>query len=128
MRHTIIIKLRDKLRSGAGESLIETLVSMLVASAALLMLGGAITSATRMVTKSRDTLGAYYANESFLARMPDATPDPDSLRLTATDGKITVNNQKYDVTFYVNSVFAQTPVISYDYTPDNSGGGEIIDE
>ena len=127
MRHTIIIKLRDKLRSGAGESLIETLVSMLVASAALLMLGGAITSATRMVTKSRDTLGAYYANESFLASMPDATPDPDSERLTATGGTVTVNGKGYGVTFYENRVFDYMPVISYDYTPDDSGGG-IIDE
>ncbi len=118
MRHTIIIKLRDKLRSGAGESLIETLVSMLVASAALLMLGGAITSATRMVTKSRDTLERYYANESILASMPD----PES-GLAASGGTVTVNGKGYDVTFYENRVFDYMPVISYDYAPtDNSGG------
>ena len=128
MRHTIIIKLRDKLRSGAGESLIETLVSMLVASAALLMLGGAITSATRMVTKSRDTLERYYANESILASMEDGTDSDTDRRLTVSPGTVTVNGTPCPVVFYVNSEFAQTPVISYDYTPDDSGGGDIIDE
>ena len=54
-------RINKKLRSSAGESLSETLVSLLISALALAMLAGAITAASHMITSSRDKLRTYYA-------------------------------------------------------------------
>ena len=56
-----------KLRSRAGETLTETLVALLISALALLMLAGAVTSATRVITRSKDKMTEYYAADAALA-------------------------------------------------------------
>lgn len=129
-------KVQNKLRSRAGESLVETLISLLVSSAALLMLAGAITTASRLVTTSRDTLDEYYANNERLSTMDvsmdvSGSPPPSFVsgggEITIDNDndnvEITLGNGNDEVTFYINNVFSKTPVISYHYTPDAGGGG-----
>ena len=41
-----------KLKSAAGETIGETLVALLISSLALMMLAGAVSAATRMITRS----------------------------------------------------------------------------
>lgn len=52
-------KLLKKLRSKAGESIAETLVATLIAALALVMLAGAIGSASNIITGSRKAMQAY---------------------------------------------------------------------
>ena len=52
-------KLLKKLGSKAGESIAETLVATLIAALALVMLAGAIGSASNIITGSRKAMQAY---------------------------------------------------------------------
>ena len=49
-----------KLRSCAGESIGETLIALLIAALALLMLAGAVSSASRIVTRNKAAMEDYY--------------------------------------------------------------------
>ena len=52
-------KLMKKLGSKAGESIAETLVATLIAALALVMLAGAIGSASNIINGSRKAMQAY---------------------------------------------------------------------
>ena len=54
-----------KLNQQSGESLAETLVALLIAALALVMLASMISSTTRIVTRSKETMSSYY-NENNL--------------------------------------------------------------
>ncbi len=57
-------KFAAKLKGNAGESLSEVLISLLIAALAMTMLAYAISSTSRIVTKSKDKMEKYYlANE-----------------------------------------------------------------
>ena len=49
-----------KLRSTAGESIGETLVALLISALALVMLAGAVSSASNIITRSNDAMNDYY--------------------------------------------------------------------
>ena len=58
-----------KLNSTSGESIAETLVAVLIAAIALLMLAGTINTASNLITKSKNTLDEYYhSNNKVEAR------------------------------------------------------------
>ena len=53
-------KLIKKLKSSSGESIGETLVALLIAALALLMLAVAITATTRIITNSSEKVDDYF--------------------------------------------------------------------
>lgn len=55
-------KMLKKLRSTAGESIGETLVALLISALALVMLAGAVSSASNIITRSNDAMNDYYTN------------------------------------------------------------------
>ena len=61
-----------KLRSRAGESIGETLIALLIAALALLMLAGAVSSASRIVTRNKAAMKSYYGNDTEDARSQKA--------------------------------------------------------
>ena len=67
-------KMMQKLRSRAGESISEVLIAMLVSALGLAMLAGVITTSTRIITKSRETVKTYTQAENALE-----SHDADSL-------------------------------------------------
>ncbi len=56
-----------KIKSRSGESIAETLVAVLIAALALLLLAGTINTASNMITKSKDLLDTYYTANNNLA-------------------------------------------------------------
>lgn len=64
---------RQKLKSKAGESLIETLASVMISVLGILMFAGAAASATSMITVSRSTLTAYYEQNNNLTEEKNGT-------------------------------------------------------
>jgi len=57
-------RIAAKLKGNAGESLSEVLISLLIAALAMTMLAYAISSTSRIVTRSKDKMEKYYlANE-----------------------------------------------------------------
>ena len=57
-----------KLYSRAGESIGETLIALLISSLALLMLAGAVSSASRIVTRNKTAMEDYYGKKQAEVR------------------------------------------------------------
>lgn len=65
-------KLKNKLKSKKGETITETLVSVLIAAAAMILFASMITSSQRILQKSERIMDAYYAGET---KMEEAMAD-----------------------------------------------------
>ena len=57
-------KLKNKLKSKKGETITETLVSVLIAAAAMILFASMITSSQRILQKSESIMDAYYKGEA----------------------------------------------------------------
>ena len=65
-------KLKNKLKSKKGETITETLVSVLIAAAAMILFASMITSSQRILQKSERIMDAYYDGETKMeAAMAD---------------------------------------------------------
>lgn len=96
-----------KLTSTAGESISETLISLLVASLALLMLAGAVSSATGMITRSREKLGEYYESNDKLVTVSDSTPGQVTIQSTG------LTDQTVSIQYTQNTELGDKTVVSY---------------
>ena len=109
------------MHSQAGESIAETLIALLVASLALVMLAGAISSGAAAVQKGRDKLKNYYDNTEYIVNHAggDGTDKVgnDTTEITITDNTGLVTIPKISVSYYYNKTFAKTPVITYKKSP-----------
>ena len=54
---------KKKLASRRGETIGETLIALLISALAMLMLAGAISSASNMLTRNRSSMDTYYKDE-----------------------------------------------------------------
>ncbi|MBR1560668.1 MAG: hypothetical protein IJ646_10560 [Clostridia bacterium] len=116
MKHSILMK---KLRSRAGESIGETLVSLLISALALMMLAGAISAAMRVVTTSNDKMTTYYQGDNTLAN-----PSVDSgkiMEIKLTDGTIT--STYTEVPYYMNSAFSNKTAVTYVVSGEGAAEG-----
>lgn len=106
-----ILKARTRLRSQAGESIGETLVSLLVAALALTMLAGAVSSAGRIVTLSRNKLNSYYSSANSVAQMSGTST---SGSVTITGDSIASAGETHNINMYSNSEqFGNIQVAAY---------------
>ena len=116
-----------KLNRQSGETLTETLVALLIAALALVMLAGMISSTTRIVTRSRTTMNSYYAENNMVAEQ-GASEGTAYITLGLVNGG-TEESKQYSVSVYLNDTLGNTPVVSYRVptpppspTPTPSGG------
>jgi hypothetical protein len=113
-------KLKQKLQSRAGESIGETLVSLLIAALALVMLAGAISASSGVIMKSRDKLNDYYsANEeaSGVVKMTSGgstVTDGITIKDTIEDNTRAISDQSFKVTYYKNDKFGKKTVVAYE--------------
>ena len=56
-------RIKSKLCSSIGESIGETLIALLISALALLMLAGAVSSASRIVTRNKAAMESYYGTD-----------------------------------------------------------------
>ena len=73
----VVVGLRAKVQNDSGETIAETLVSILISALALLLLATAIGTSANIVKSSRDKMDAMYAEESQLVSA-SVDVDPDS--------------------------------------------------
>lgn len=105
----MIKNLKKKLGSQTGESLAETLIALLIASLALVMLAGAMTTASSILTRSREKLegtNGYYSQTEPLVKMESGTTG--TIEITGTG-----LNQTINILYNKNDAFSKTPVIAY---------------
>lgn len=101
-------RIKGKLSSHAGESIAETLFALLISSLALIMLAGAVSSAMRVVTGSKEKIDVYYRANNVLADRSDApeTLTVDIIGLLPSGEEISVN-------YWENDTLSGVPVIAY---------------
>ena len=102
-----------KLRSKSGESIAETLVAVLIAALALLMLAGTINTASRLITRSKTALDAYYTENNKLSEHSSSNSSGTSTVTVssgagAADGWISCT-----VDLYKNDKIGSAPVVAF---------------
>ena len=100
-----------KLRSNSGESIAETLVAVLIAALALLMLAGTINTASRLITRSKTALDAYYTENNKLSEHSSSNSSGTStvtVSSGAADGWISCT-----VDLYKNDKIGSAPVVAF---------------
>jgi len=114
-------RLREKMRSTAGESLVEVLIALLIAAAAILMLGQSVSASVNMIRNSGRAMEDYYAAANILAERPadvensSVTSGMASVSITCTwDGEAMPDDVGLDpdVRYYVNLAGGEK-VVSY---------------
>ena len=118
-----------KIKNNSGESIAETLVAVLIAAFALLMLAGTVNTSTNLITRIQNKLEAYYkadnsinsflnnsSDASLLNNSSDAIADGVSfeqckvllkpaLKPASGNGVEGDSSQSWNVMLYKNSVF-----------------------
>ena len=112
--------IKDKLSGQSGESISETLVALLIAALALVMLAGAISASVGAVNKGRAKLKDYYSvNETINRRGlsgSSVSGSNVSNGIKITDTSNSIKTQEYNITYYSNGTFNNKPVVAYDYS------------
>ncbi len=120
----LIQKMKKKFGSCCGETIAETLVSLLIAALALTMLAGAMSSSLKMVTKSRNKLNAYSEKTESMVTGSGTegtiTIKVDALGTVLSDAGL--NLPEYKVQYFFNNEFNSTPVAVYKYLTPTTGG------
>ena len=117
--------IKHKLFSEAGESIAETLVALLISSLALLMLAGAVTTATRVIGQSTDKMNAYYLKDTAMI-----SGEGEDSSITVTINISNIDDDVYpslpDSTFpvdgYSNDTFPAHTVYAYTTAEAHTGG------
>lgn len=105
-------KIAQKLRSRGGESIAETLIALLISSLALVMLAGAVSSATSVVLQSKTTMTDYYKKDSGIVKR-DGTAATVNMLLKDTSADAPLAEQTISVDYYKNDTFSSKPVYAY---------------
>lgn len=111
-------KLKNKLKSKKGETITETLVSVLIAAAAMILFASMITSSQRILQKSERIMDAYYAGEAEMeaAMATGATTG-------RTDNKVTIKPANGELSYGISYKHANGQIY-VDYAtnqPQNTG-------
>lgn len=106
---------KAKLQSEKGESISETLIALLISSLALLMLAGAVTAGTRVITESVKKMDTYYVNESNMVNRIGSSPIGIKIVLKASgpEETFTLSNLPISVQCCNNDTFGHSIVYSY---------------
>jgi len=112
-------KALNKLRSRAGETIAETLISVLIGALALTMLAGAISAASNMITKSETVMKTYYESNEALGN-----PAKGGMTVALDSGSVKLfpDTTNIVVDWDYNGTFANTPVVAYK-AHEQPGGG-----
>ena len=112
MRYEII----DKLKSKAGESITEVLVSLLISSLGMLILANMIAISAKLISDSRTKYENYLNSENKLVEQPIVSPGHGG------DVTIVVKNSSNQL---ISSDFHDNP-ISVEYYSSEFGGKAVI--
>ena len=126
LRRNIVIC--NKLRSTSGESIAETLVAVLIAAFALLMLAGTVNTSTNIVIKSKEVLKSYYSLNNSLENR-DISNSEYSEYYETGDANIALGGKTIPVNLYKNTRINAKPVVVYDRSEGLTGtSSETPDE
>ena len=111
----------EKLRDKSGESIAETLVAVLIAAFALLMLAGTVNTSTNLVLKSQkilsDSKDGYYVKNNAMEKRDDSSKEEPSkeektITITIIGGADKQISEKANL--YKNDKFGNNQIFVYD--------------
>ena len=102
------IKLMQRLRSQAGESITEVLVAVLIAALSLTMLALMISSTVSMVNTGKTKMNEYYTGSEVLEIQPAAGSSVTVTIKSPDDADSKVTETVSDVKLYENDVLSNT--------------------
>lgn len=112
MKKSLTEQVNKKIRSNAGESITETLVALLIAALAIVMLAGAVAAASNMVLTARNKLDKYYdANEKVVQMGNDGSKATVTITEKSTGASRRI--ARGDILYYRNDEFKKNPVVAY---------------
>lgn len=117
---------KTKLRATVGETIGETLVSLLIAAFAMLMLAGAVGAAANVITTSKNKMDAYYlADKNMAVKSSSGSVDVKvTLKNDGTNTGVTdaLGEQEFTGKLYKNDTFASKVVASYSAAREENEG------
>ncbi len=120
-------KALKKLKSQGGETIAELLVALLIAALALTMLASMISSSSKVILRSMDSMEKYVAAENQISAHEKKSGD-DNVRILEGDFTVTLHvngsgdawaltddrlEEPLKVTYYVADAIKGKPVVSY---------------
>lgn len=114
--------LQKKLRSTAGETIAEVLISLLIASVALMMLATMISSTVNLVMTSKDTIKKYYDDNTPLEMQSvedGETVGTETVTLQAIEGVTYPLKQEISIIIFENDTFRSADRTVYAYSTDS---------
>ena len=110
--------LLGKFKDRRGESLIETLVAILIAVLSLGLLATAIAASTHMTSGSADTMRKYHNANSAVADHNEASKVSGQGTLVFKEGTktkyLTADHTDIKVGYYANNESGSVPVVAYE--------------
>lgn len=108
-------KLLKKLRSKAGETLAEVLISLLISSLALVILAQMISASSSMITNSEKKMAEYYTARNVLDNQTDVGESGSTLTLKENPegASAEIADQSFNIIQYKNNTVGGITVISY---------------
>ena len=104
-------KLFRRIKNNSGETIAETLIALLLSALALVMLAGAITTASGIIKRSSDKIEAYFDSANELAEIKDGSPK--QIKIMPKEGTTPVQNG-IDVYYKSNTVLVNNkPVTAF---------------
>ena len=113
-------KIAAKLRSRRGETIAETLVSLLVGCLALMVLAGMIAATARLVRTSEEKMDEYYVESAKLAD-PEESGESGTVTVTVSGSELETS-VSCGVSAYENTIFSGHTVTAYRLTTSDDGG------
>jgi len=114
----------QKAASQRGESIAESLVSLLVVFLAVSMLAGLIIFSYRMILQSRDSLSRYYADNNLLAAQSGESAGKGSVTLLdESGGSVELSTRRITVEYYENAESGSGAAVAYHWAESGTGGG-----
>ena len=97
--------IKKKLRSIQGETMIETLIGVMISCLAMAALVTCITTATNLIRDSKINMAAYYDANNHVAAQDGTADAAGTLVIRDAENhnqELIEGHEKYDVEYYVN--------------------------
>lgn len=110
----IAAKARALIRDEQGETITETLVSVLIGGLALLMLAVVLATSNNIISESKQSMNEYYAKTNAIASETHAPSEGNSVSVTLKDasGNPLADPATVNVNYSVNDVIGET-IVAY---------------
>ncbi len=117
-----MMKIKERITSQAGETIAEVLISLLIATVALMMLAMMISSTVSMVTRSKDRMDEYYSGNADLELQEPSSSRSITITIETSGSAGTTVKETPNVALYENTTL-NNPVYAYQIKRNESGNG-----